>query len=1196
MRERINRLAKGIIDSEVPKLVITPSAVEGSVPAGTTARGELMVISGNGLHIKGLIYSGNPRVTVANNAFGGLRNRIVYEVNSKYCEHGEVIKGSFYLVTNGGEKEIPYSLRIQAGSAGETLESLKTPDDFGRLAKRDLEKALQLFEYQDFVETPFMQDARCRTLYDGLRGRPGRRNLLEEFLVALGVKEPVELSVDTKSRNYENPLDTIEDKIEIRVNGWGYVSAQIEADEPFIELGTDRITDRDFSGGRCCITYRIRPKYLHRGKNFGRIRIVSLKESFTVAVEAEGDETVDITHRDPEADMHIDKDSLLRYLSLRLNYETGVYEPALLRNQMAKEVEQLRENYREDDLVRLLQAELFLAGGKKDAAASVLEECRDHVMERREKQVENYCFYQYLKLQLSPSQSQQESLIRLIGKYLEEDGSAREYLFFLLLKLDPTLKQNPLELYLRMKSMHQEGCRSPFLYTAACRLLEDHLDLLASLGDFEVQALHLGARKGMVSQEMAAKAAHLALSLRHYRRMYERLMTRLYELYPRVEILAAVCSILIKGDRRGAGAFQWYKLALENGVNLTRLYEYFLYSLPGDYGHLLPKEVLLYFSYEKDLDEHSRKVLYKNILLYMNPSLELYQTYTRHMEKFAMEQLFASRIDSRLAVIYDHIIYKDMIDRRVARVLPGILKSYRIKCRDSRMKYVIVRYEELNEDYAYLLEENVAYVPIYADNIVLLFQDAFGNRYADVQYWKVPVMDKPELLEKCYQVYPEHTMLRLAECRRILETGIERDDQAEFVEQIIQEMDLNPVFARRLSTVVTDYYCRKAEDETDDGSAFDCAYLVQMDKEELTAAQRQKICGTLISQNYFREAYEMIRLYGSENISAGRRMKLCAKMILQSLFDQDEVLLNLSYGVFREGRYDSVILDYLCEHFNGTVSQMYEVLIRGVEEHVETYDLEERLLAQMMFTGSTDQIDSVFQLYVNRKKTRESVVKAYFTEKSIAYFLDRKQVDGRVFEYLESAVNQSIEKDKVPTIYLLALTLYYANCVRLSEEQIRLCRLIGGLLISEGLVFPYTRELSRHMAVPEDIMDKAMVEYIGRRDGRPELLVRILPDEEQFHSEELRRVYQGIFVKQKVLFEGETMEYRIYDYEEGKRVLAAEGRVACDHKLDGKENSRFALLNQMGAAQGRKDEEALKKAMEDYLKKAAVLSELFSII
>ena len=108
--------------------------------------------------------------------------------------------------------------------------------------------------------------------------------------------------------------------------------------------------------------------------------------------------------------------------------------------------------------------------------------------------------------------------------------------------------------------------------------------------------------------------------------------------------------------------------------------------------------------------------------------------------------------------------------------------------------------------------------------------------------------------------------------------------------------------------------------------------------------------------------------------------------------------------------------------------------------------------------------------------------------------------------------------------------------------------------------------------------------------------MRILPDEEQFHSEEMRRVYQGIYVKQKILFEGESMEYQIYDYKEGKRVLAAAGKATCDHKLDGKENSRFALLNEMGAAQSRKDEEAVKKAMENYLKKAAVLSELFPIL
>ena len=105
------------------------------------------------------------------------------------------------------------------------------------------------------------------------------------------------------------------------------------------------------------------------------------------------------------------------------------------------------------------------------------------------------------------------------------------------------------------------------------------------------------------------------------------------------------------------------------------------------------------------------------------------------------------------------------------------------------------------------------------------------------------------------------------------------------------------------------------------------------------------------------------------------------------------------------------------------------------------------------------------------------------------------------------------------------------------------------LLLEEGLVFPYTRELSKHIPVPEDIMDKAMVEYRGKKDAHPELQVRILPEETGYHSEDIRRVYQGIFVKQKVLFEGETMEYRIYDYLDGHRRLAEIGRASCRERV-----------------------------------------------
>ena len=1132
---------------------------------------------------------------VINNAFGGLRNRITYEVNLKYTEHGDEIKGSFYLVTNGGEREIPYSLRVRFQSADENLEKLKTARDFAALARRDLELALRMFEYQDFTEAPFMQDARVRTIYEGLRGRTGRRNLLEEFLVALRVKEAVTLFTDCREPRVYRERDELTGAIDIAASGWGYVSVTLQADMPFLALERQTITDRDFSGGHCRVSYRILPEYLHRGRNFGRIRIASQRQEFFLTVEVWGSPKGGAAQGKAGEPEQMDKASLYRYFSLRLDYETGVYEPALLINQMMKETERLRTEYPQDERIKLLQAELLILNGREENASLLLEEVKNEIFRHRQEQVESYCFYEYLYLLIHPSDSQKESLVRYVKKLLWEAGEQKPYLFLMLIKLDGTLLQNPLELYRSLENIYKNGGHSPFIYAAACHLVESHPDLLDKLGDFEVQLLYLGIRRGMVSRQTALKAARLMMEVRHYRKLTEHLALRLYEAYPEMELLAALCSLLIKGERKGPDAFKWYEKALKCQINLTRLYEYFLYSLPADYGCLLPKEVLLYFSYDKDLDSHSRSVLYSNILMYMNPSSELYQTYTRYMEQFAMDQLFRYKIDSSLAVIYEHMIYKDMIDSRVAKVLPGILKSCRVQCDDARMKYVIVRYEELDQEKAYLLENQAAYVPIFSKHIVLLFQDAYGSRYLDVKHRRIPVMDKPELLAQCYKVYPEHPMLKLGECCRILEHGVETQEDAALLENVMAQMDLNPVFERRILKAVTDYYCKKASGEKAGTGAFNCTYLLQIDKASLGERERQQICETLIGQNYMQEAYDMVREYGSQYISEERLMQLSARMILMQLFDQDELLLLLAYGSFRAGKFDSVILDYLCEHFNGTVSQMYEVLIQGVKERVETYDLEERLLCQMMFTGCCDQIDSVFDLYMKRKNTTESVVKAYFTEKSIQYFLGDEKVDERVFTYLKKAVSSVSDVGKMPSIYLLALTRYFSTLEELEEEDRSLCRKMTALLLEEGLVFPYTRDLSRHIPVSEDILDKAMVEYRGSRDGCPELQVRILPQEQEFHREDFPRVYQGIYVKEKILFEGEIMEYRIFDHVDGEWRLVKEGQACCDHKLEGRENSRFACLNRMGAAIEERDDVKLSQAMEDYLKKSAALGLLFPI-
>ena len=276
MRERINRLAKGIVDMEKPALTIQPERFDEEIQAGELIRKELFITSDNSLHCKGLVYSSNSRVKVMNGSFGGLRNHIGYEINSRYLEYGDMIEGTFYLVTNAGEKEVPYSFRVGAGISGRTLEQLKEPKDFADMAKQDYEMALRVFEYRDFVAVPFMHHTHIRAVYDGLKGHGNRYGQLEQFLIALRLKDPVRLEVENLSREYYGLDQTVDGQIEIRRIGWGYLPVTVHVDGSFIQIMKKTLEEEDFVDGVCRFSYRLNPGGLHGGRNLGTITLETM--------------------------------------------------------------------------------------------------------------------------------------------------------------------------------------------------------------------------------------------------------------------------------------------------------------------------------------------------------------------------------------------------------------------------------------------------------------------------------------------------------------------------------------------------------------------------------------------------------------------------------------------------------------------------------------------------------------------------------------------------------------------------------------------------------------------------------------------------------------------------------------------------------------------------------------------------------
>lgn len=211
------------------------------------------------------------------------------------------------------------------------------------------------------------------------------------------------------------------------------------------------------------------------------------------------------------------------------------------------------------------RTEQLFKAGRKDAYTAALAEIGDPVLRCRDTRPEIYCFYQYLELLNEPSSEEKKAaLARYIRKLLNENRKTDGWLLNLLVKTDRTCLQNPLELYEQMRSMFGYGCRSPFLYGLACRLLKMHPDLFVKMGEFEIQVFLGGLKNGWLDQNLAVKAALSLSEVKHYRKILERLLVNLYRSYPEMQVLEALCGLLIRGEKKDRSAFGWYEKALKS--------------------------------------------------------------------------------------------------------------------------------------------------------------------------------------------------------------------------------------------------------------------------------------------------------------------------------------------------------------------------------------------------------------------------------------------------------------------------------------------------------------------------------------------------------------------------------------------------------------------------------------------------------
>ena len=888
MKERINKLARGIVDMISPELKMSKDRFEGTLSAGEISKFDMVLTSENGVQLKGLIYSDNPKVTVLKSAFGGVRTRIFLSVDARGLESRKKLEGKLTVVSNAGELEIPYVFYLKSRARDEEA-ALDSAADFRRLFEEDEEHAIRVFDTDDFRHAFFMQDSRTRAIYDGLRHGKNKRIAVIEFLKAL--------------------------------------------------------------------------------------------------------------HEAPELSGH---------------------------------------NPEFTDTAVMAQA-------------------------------------------------------------------------------------------------------------AAGSLTED-------------------AGEGQNNIKVVADLKNAAL----------------------VEALA---DQYIKEERVDREAFRVYSKAISNGSRITRLYEYYLYALPEEYTDPLPREVYLYFAFENSIDDKVKLPLFYNVLLNFSTDTDIYQRFERKIQEYAIDELLHSRINDRLALIYDRMIFAEMVDEHIAEVLPAILYACKIRTEDRRVTSVVVKYQELDKEEVFRLRDGAQYVPLYFDNAMILFQDSFGNRLMDIAYEKTRVMHKPELEERCFTVYPEHPVLKLAYAREIAKNGIKNERELLAIEEAASTAGISPLYRSWLYTVILRYYEGLNGNSKDELNEPDIAFLKTIPSENLTDMDQRALVRALIRTKQYVLAFHDMILHDIRDLDRKYLERLLGYMVLNKTQEDAGVLTLFCMDLFNSGSKNADVLQYLLENYNGSSREMLQVLKRGTQLTLDIASMAERLLAQMLFSRSDEGIDYVYERYSELPKHSELLVRAYVTRKCAEYFIYGKGIEEKFFGKLFRDIHAVNIKDRVPVIHLLALTKHMSLEKSLTPEETMELREIMDVLLRKKLIFAYTKKLSKFITLPDYVTDRYYIEYTGDGKAKPELKVRVLPDDKEFHPQEFTRVYLDTFVCPMVLFSGERAEYEIYLGESKKPVKTGvlEAGEARNNRGD-----TYDILNDMSDKLSGTNDNELKNAMLRYVRNESVIDELFA--
>ncbi len=1181
MRARIGQIAAGRFNGTKPILAFSEETIDLSVIEGRSEAGSFVIESTNQIKICGIVYSTNPRMECLNPHFEGEKVRIRYQFNSKGLTEGDACEGKFVIVCNQIEYSLSFCARITRLYAEASTGAVKSLDDFTRLAASNWDEAYHLFYNRNFLNTIPYDNVYERLTYEGFAcARPSGQNM-EEFLIGVNKKQPVSISVDKSEEIFMASKEPQSGCFTITKDNWGYTEIRLRTDCEFIKLSKPVLTLDDFIGKTYLYEYIIDASAMHAGRNFGRIYIDGVYQSFTIDITA-GVRDDDGSISDIAVTKDI-KECMVGIMELYTSFRLKRIVTGVWANETISILNHLHALVPDEHMYELMKAQAFIINRQRQEAKWILD---DFKHSNPDKKAPIWGYYLYLMTLLEREPSYVDNMTHEVELIFYENPDS-VLLFWVLLFLRDQYFDDSAGKLKDIKYWVLRGCSSPYLYIEAYYLISQDPYLIKELSVFELRILSWAVKEKALTKELAGaifEAVDLAGGFDN--RVYE-LLTAAYEICPEAEYVGIICSYLIKGHKNDTCFHKWFELGIENKLRLTGLYESYLLTMDDRQISPVPKIIQMYFSFDNKLPYRKLAVLYNNIIAAKETEPEVYHKYRKAMGRFAMDQAQLRHIDDNLAVLYEDMLELGFINEELSAAFSDIIYTHKLIVFDKRIVRAIIYQNEMKEPQIVPVTDQCAYFELFSNDYVILFEDSRGYRYVkSISYRLQRLMDAEKYLDRCISLSPDRPQYIVSHFKHVRDYSDFTKDDLKLFKPVFYSESFSDSYKAVMGYRILKY-CQLHDYED-----YVRPFLQSINFDTLQKDARKYLIDMLVSNRLYEKAYDMAMEYGIDMLAAASKVVLCENALKVQHVD-DDFMVQLAISAFKTGKYSDLVLKYLCENYTGPTDELINLWHAADKFSISSMKLDERILEQGIYTQiEPEKISDIFMEYYKRAGN-EKVILAYISLVAHGYLHSGGCKADFIFDIIEK---RFIGNRTLNDACQLALLKHFAEKTDITQAELEIEDTLLKYYIYNNMYFDFFARLDYRLLEKYFLYDKAFLQYESTPGTHVVLHYSRDEDGEEFNSEDMVEMYDGIYVKTFVIFFGELIRYYITEEHDNSIEVKESNRLTCNNIPGDNDHSRYNLINEMIISDTLSDETTLKSNIDEYKRLDAAIKQLFKLI